>query len=91
MAVPEPVQVVASPTWASWKQIPTVCLHPRNLASSLVVAAIVGTLLFSINQLDIVLREGSGPRVWLKAALTYLVPFFVSNYGLIVGTRKRTA
>ncbi len=89
--MPEPVRLVQSPTWESWAQIPAVCLHPRNLASNLVVAAIVGTLLFSINQLDIVLRDGFGPRVWLKASLTFLVPFLVSNYGLVVGTRKRTA
>jgi hypothetical protein len=24
---------------------------------------------------------------WLKAALTYLVPFLVANYGLVVGSR----
>lgn len=89
--MPEPVQIVESPAWQSWHQIPAVCFHPRNLASNLVVAAIVGTLLFSINQLDIVLRDGFGPQVWLKAGLTYLVPFLVSNYGLVVGTRKRTA
>ena len=55
------------------------------------LCTIVGTLLFSINQLDIVLRDGFGPRVFLKAGLTYLVPFLVANYGLLVGTRKRTA
>jgi hypothetical protein len=26
---------------------------------------------------------------WLKAALTYLVPFLVANYGLLVGSRRR--
>jgi hypothetical protein len=25
---------------------------------------------------------------WLKAALTYLVPFLVANYGLLVGSRR---
>jgi hypothetical protein len=89
--MPERAQEAESPTWENWAQIPAVCLYPRNLASNLAVAAIVGTLLFSINQLDIVLRDGFGPRVFLKAGLTYLVPFLVANYGLLVGTRKRTA
>jgi hypothetical protein len=26
---------------------------------------------------------------WLKAALTYLVPFLVANYGLLVGSRRQ--
>ena len=77
------------PTWSRWSEIPAVCVYPRNLASTLAIAAIVGTVLFAINQLDVVLREGFSPRVWLKAGLTYVVPFLVSNYGLIVGTRKR--
>lgn len=87
--MPEPERLVESPTWSRWDEIPAVCLHPRNLASNLVVAAVVGTLLFGINQLDVVLRDGFGPRVWLKAVLTLVVPFCVSNYGLIVGTRIR--
>ncbi len=77
-----------SPTWRRWQEIPAVCLHPRNLRSTLAAAAIVGTLLFAINQLDVVLSGGASPRLWLKAALTYVVPFLVSNYGILVGTRR---
>lgn len=82
--------VSESPTWQQWRQIPRVCLHPANLSSTLVVAAVVGTLLFAINQLDLVLAGEGGPRLWLKAALTYVVPFLVSNYGLLVGARRRS-
>lgn len=77
-----------SPTWQQWAEIPRVCLFPPNLASTLFVAAIVGTLLFTINQLDLVLAGEVGPRIWVKAGLTYFVPFLVSNYGLVVGTRR---
>ena len=80
-----------SPTWRRWREIPAVCLHPPNLRSTLVAAAIVGTLLFAINQLDLVLSGHATPRLWLKAALTYVVPFFVSNYGILVGTRRTAA
>jgi hypothetical protein len=27
--------------------------------------------------------------VWIKSALTYCVPFCVSNYGVLMGTRTR--
>lgn len=77
-----------TPTWSHWREIPAVCLYPPNLVSTLVVAAVVGTVLFGINQLDVVLSDGFSPRVWLKAGLTLVVPFCVSNYGLIVGTRR---
>ena len=82
----------ASPTWQRWQEIPAVCLYPRNLRSTLAVAAVVGSVLLLINQLDTVMTSGFGPHLWLKAALTYLVPFLVSNYGLVIGSsRKKTA
>ena len=46
---------------------------------SLIVAAVVGTLLNAINQGDAFV---SGGKVsWLKVALTYCVPFLVATYG----------
>jgi hypothetical protein len=47
----------------------------------------VGTILFAINQLDVVLAGRATWVTWLKAALTYLVPFFVANYGVLVASR----
>jgi hypothetical protein len=48
----------------------------------------VGTILFTINQLDVVLDGGATAGVWLKVAVTYLVPFCVSNWGILVATRR---
>lgn len=47
--------------------------------SALVVALAVGSLLNPINQGDALWSET--PVDWLKLALTYCVPFFVSLYG----------
>jgi hypothetical protein len=52
------------------------------------IALVVGTILFSINQLDVVLRGEANTVVWVKAAVTYLVPFCVSYAGVLVGTRS---
>lgn len=52
------------------------------------IAAIVGTILFTINQLDVVLSGRATVGVWLKVGLTYLVPFCVSNWGILVATRR---
>lgn len=53
------------------------------------IALVVGTLLFCINQLDVVIRGDATTVVWLKTALTYVVPFVVSNLGVLTGTRRR--
>jgi len=36
----------------------------------------------------VVLSGGASARLWIKVALTYLMPFTVSNYGVLVGTRR---
>src|SRR3546814_21089697 len=57
----------------------------RSLSSSARVPRftrkIVGTVLFCINQLDVVLRGDATTAVWIKSAITYLVQFCVSNAG----------
>jgi len=54
-------------------------LAPAVAWRSLLVAAVVGTVLNAINQGDVVLA-GKQPQ-WMKIALTYVVPFFVATYG----------
>jgi len=49
------------------------------LRSALLVALVVGSLLNVINQGDALWSEV--PVDWLKLALTFCVPFFVSLYG----------
>ena len=48
---------------------------------SVMVAAVVGTVLNVINQGDALVTCGS--INWLKLALTYLVPYCVSTYGAV--------
>jgi hypothetical protein len=78
-----------APVWSQWGQIPAVCLHPPNLRMSLIVAAVVGTILLVINQLDVLLRGQATPLVWVKIALTFLVPFCVSNYGILIASHRK--
>lgn len=56
------------------------------IVGGLKTAALVGTILLVINQYDALF--GDQPFNWLKAILTYCVPFIVFNYGLIKGKRK---
>jgi hypothetical protein len=74
-------------TWATWREARAVLAHPPHLRRTAAIALVVGTILFCINQLDVVLRGEADAVVWIKAAVTYLVPFCVSCAGVLVGTR----
>lgn len=74
-------------TWDTWREIPAVVFDRRNLRKTVAVALVVGSILFGVNQLDVVLRGDATTTVWVKSALTYVVPFLVSNYGIIVASR----
>jgi len=52
------------------------------------IALVVGTVLFAINQLDVVLSGRASAVVWIKVGVTYCVPFAVSNFGVLIGTRR---
>lgn len=77
-----------SPRWSTRREALDVVLHRANLYKTLRIALIVGTILFCINQLDVVLAGRATPVVWLKVALTYCVPFVVSNWGVLIGARR---
>jgi hypothetical protein len=58
-----------------------LCVADGVPRRSLVVAALVGTLLNLINQGDALV---AGAHLdWLKIALTYLVPYCVATYGAV--------
>ena len=58
-----------------------------HLRRTLTIALVVGTLLFAINQLDVVVRGDATAAVWIKSAVTYLVPFCVANAGVLTASR----
>jgi len=74
------------PTWGTVTGALGVVLERRNLVRTCVIALIVGTVLFAINQLDVVLSGEATPAVWVKSVVTYVVPFVVSNVGVLTAT-----
>lgn len=91
---PVPVAVIVSPmeeqppTWSTWREALGVVCHRPHLRRTILITVVVGTVLFCINQLDVVLRGDATAAVWAKSAVTYLVPFAVSNAGVLVGSRR---
>ncbi len=76
------------PTWTRWPEIGRVVGYGPYLKKTIRIALIVGTILFSINHLDEVIRGRANFVVWLKIFTTYLVPFCVSNFGLLIAARR---
>jgi hypothetical protein len=48
----------------------------------------MGAILFAINHLDEVFAGKATVLVWIKGALSCLVPFVVSNVGLLIAARR---
>lgn len=64
-----------------------VC-YRRHLVRTVSVAVVVGTVLFCINQLDVVITGHATASTWIKITSTYLVPFCVANYGILTATHR---
>ena len=64
-------------------------VHRRHLRATTRIALVVGTVLFAINQLDVVLAGNASTATWVKSVVTYAVPFVVSNLGILTATRRR--
>lgn len=52
------------PTWSTWPEAARVVLHPPHLRKTVTIAVVVGTVLFCINQLDVVLRGDATAWRW---------------------------
>lgn len=76
-------------TWSTWREALRVVAYRPHLVRTVRIALIVGTLLFAINQLDVVVRGQATAWVWFKTGLTFIVPFCVSNLGILVATNER--
>jgi hypothetical protein len=65
----------------------SIVMRPEHLRRTIKIALVVGTILFLINQADVVVRGNATVTTWIKVGLSYCVPFIVSNLGLLAGKR----
>ena len=63
------------------------CLQRRHLRRTVRIALVVGIVLTAINQLDVIVSGDATTTTWIKCGLNFLVPFVVSNLGLLSGPR----
>src|SRR5271157_1088695 len=77
-----------APTWSRWYEAFRVVAHPPFLKRTVRVAFIVGAILFFINHIDEIITGRATAVKWFKGIFTCLVPFCVSNYGVLVASRR---
>lgn len=63
------------------------CARREHLRRTLLIALVVGAILTAVNQLDVILAGGATTTTWVKSATNFVVPFVVSNLGLLAGRR----
>ena len=66
--------------------IETCCARPM-LRHTVRIAAVVGLVLTGINEGDSLVHGNVSAATGIKMALNFLVPFVVSNLGVLAGTR----
>jgi hypothetical protein len=74
-------------SWSTGREALAVVGRPDNLKRTATIACVVGTVFFATNQLGPILGGHADAITWAKSALTYLTPFCVSNYSLLVASR----
>jgi hypothetical protein len=65
------------------------CLERRHLRRTVRIALVVGVVLTAINEADVIARGDATASTWIKCGLNFIVPFVVSNLGLLAGRAPR--
>jgi hypothetical protein len=86
------VGVIGAPralsTWSMLGQCVSIVTDWANLRRTVSISIGVGTVFLLMNQLPAMLAGQVTIVVAVKAALTYLVPFCTSNYGILAASRR---
>lgn len=67
------------------------CRQPQNLRRTLTIPLVVGCILSIINQGDVIVHGDATAATVLKVGLNFVVPFIVSNLGVLAGDRTARA
>lgn len=68
-----------------WPEALGYCARPHHLRRTVLLSLVVGLLLCTINQLALILAGRATAATWLRWGLDFVVPFTVSNLGLLAG------
>lgn len=74
--------------WATWPEAFTLFFHGVTLQTCIPVAIVVGLILSTINQSDVIANGNATSLTWVKVGMNFVVPFCVSSYGFLNARRK---
>ncbi len=63
------------------------CAQRRNLRRTIRIAIVVGIILTLINQGSVIAAGHATAVTWVRCILNFIVPFLVSNAGLLSARR----
>jgi hypothetical protein len=72
-----------------WRAALAYCRRREHLRRTLRIALVIGIVLTGINQLDVFLRGEATAITWTKCGMNFVVPFIVSNLGLLSGRHSQ--
>lgn len=62
----------------------------QNLRRTVAIAVAVGLILTAVNSGGAIVSGDAGTGTWAKSVFNFVVPFVVSNLGLLAGKRTET-
>src|SRR5918995_2638891 len=68
-----------------WRAALAYVLRREHLRRTVRIALVVGILLTAVNQLDVIVGGETTAITWIKCGTNFVVPFIVSNLGLLSG------
>jgi len=74
-------------TALDWRAALSTCRSPSNLRKTVRIALVVSCVLTLINQGDVIARGDATSLTVVKICLNFVVPFVVSNLGVLAGDR----
>lgn len=79
---------VAEPVRGRVSDAIQICCARTTLRRTIRIAAVVGLVLTGINEGDSLVRGTVSAAIAIKIVFNFLVPFVVSNLGVLAGTRR---
>lgn len=70
---------------SGWRGALRYCARREHLRRTIRIAIVVGLIITTINQLDIIVSGEADAVTWIKCGFNFLIPFVVSNVGLLSG------
>ncbi len=86
-----PAVTARSPYEGGTREALAYCLRRTHLRRTTRIAFVVGVLLTAINQGAVILGGNASTLTWVRTAANFLIPFVVSNLGLLSGRGGRSA